>query len=313
MWNISFKLVKIFWYIVIVYGLWTLNIFSLYNQKCTQEAIFVKINRQVWHIMDTQQSTQIYGSYKPNFDENDNQYLYNKKNICKWQKFGSIFGPTKVFAQETEIKIRSILPNPKWRDVGNEEIVIYSSEYIKLDNWYYFLIWDRKKTISWVLRAWEETLFKWNYGFTNDDKCVSIVRFDIVYDRFCYPKPKEWVVYKQSNSNIASVRKSTTNQDLQELKLYKEYTKALEGYLKNNWSVLYQNSEVKTYKNKFQNYKNLIDNWSDIYVFDFNTQQEQKSYLNTNEKIMSVLIWNEMLNKYKQIKHDYFQYLQDNS
>jgi len=208
---------------------------------------------------------------------------------------------------DIQIKILSILPNPVWRDSGNEEINLKLDGYdfIDLTEWFYLKIWERKKYFkTGRILQWRLSTIKSNFAFPNKPTCVSIWKKDKIYDTFCYNDPEEWVLFteknwiigsislldlsilnkiklKKQNSQICatykdqkiickkSITKSIKNIDY---KIYKTYTDRLHNYLRDNRKILFYNTPV------YQHYKIL---------------QEAKKILKTNKQNI-IIQWKEI-------------------
>lgn len=104
------------------------------------------------------------------------------------------------------IKITSILPNPKGKDKGKEFIELKShiEQDIELSSWFLLLINGKtKKKISGHLLAWEKKKIYGNFSFSNDHSCVSIIHQNQILDTFCYGKEKEGAIITKDNTILS--------------------------------------------------------------------------------------------------------------
>lgn len=127
---------------------------------------------------------------------------------------------TKQYYGTGAISITSILPNPKGKDQGKEFIELRShlEENIELSSWFTLLINGKtKKKISGQLLAGEKKRFVWNFSFSNDHSCVSIMHQSQILDTFCYGKEKEGSIISQDKTILAE----QTAEDLAILKKIK--------------------------------------------------------------------------------------------
>lgn len=104
------------------------------------------------------------------------------------------------------LKIHSITPNPKGKDLGKEKIEISFTDETKnlqkllLWSGFYLLINQKnKKYLSWELEEGKPKIFEWNFNFPNTNSCISIGKGNQIFDTFCYTKAKEGVTYTSTN------------------------------------------------------------------------------------------------------------------
>ena len=182
------------------------------------------------------------------------------------------------------IKIISILPNPKGKDKGKEFIELKShiEQDIELSSWFLLLINGKtKKKISGHLLAWEKKKIYGNFSFSNDHSCVSIIHQNQILDTFCYGKEKEGVIItkdntilsQQSTEDLAILKKvkfvkkwnqwcityqdtllkcrniprSKTDPLLKvESAMYRKAFKLFEEIIRNNYTPIYYQSDLKS-------------------------------------------------------------------
>ena len=181
------------------------------------------------------------------------------------------------------IKITSILPNPKGKDKGKEFIELKShiEQDIELSSWFLILINEKtKKKISGHLPAWEKKKIYGNFSFSNDHSCVSIIHQNQILDTFCYGKEKEGAIItkdntilsQQSTEDLAILKKvkfikkwnqwCITYQDTllkcrniprsktdpllkAESSMYRKAFKLFEEIIRNNYTPIYYQSDLK--------------------------------------------------------------------
>ena len=219
------------------------------------------------------------------------------------------------FTWNTNVKILSILPNPQWADKWNEKItLIYNISQQQVDStldlsqWYYLLIWTRKKYLSWILLAWKANTFPWNFAFPNKASCVSIAKDKIILDTFCYDKPDNGEEFKINNGVLESVSSldlsilnwsklqsfgnnlcltyqwqvlyckkmpssKTSWENQNKIKLYENYIDMLDGYLRQNRQVLFYNTDIKNYFSLLNDAKKNISKW--VYYVNVNWEYVQ--------------------------------------
>lgn len=230
---------------------------------------------------------------------------------CRWLRtpiWSWIIIPINTWVANTwtsNIQILSILPNPQWADKWNEKItLIYnipdldqqSLATLDLSQWYYLLIWTRKKHLTGFLIPWKANTLEWNFAFPNKAACISIAKDKINLDTFCYDKPdngeefkiNNWIlesvstidisilnaaklqtfgskiclIYKWQTfhcRNMPSSKTSTKNQN--KIRLYENYLNMLDDYLRQNRQVLFYNTDIKNYFNLLNEAKKNISDW----------------------------------------------------
>lgn len=182
------------------------------------------------------------------------------------------------------IKITSILPNPKGKDKGKEFIELKShiEQDIELNSWFLLLINGKtKKKISGHLLAWEKKKIYGNFSFSNDHSCISIIHQNQIFDTFCYEKEKEGAIItkdntilsQQSTEDLAILKKvkfvkkwnqwcisyqdillkcrniprSKTDPLLKaESSMYRKAFKLFEEIIRNNYTPIYYQSDLKS-------------------------------------------------------------------
>lgn len=290
------------------------------------------INKQIiqnWYAREYTHNNNIY-QYQSNFVSAQTFAQQNwlwlwSNSTCSWQRMSVWSWINQVetwviLTWDLNIQITSILPNPKWSDKWNEKItLIYipkispnldqdldldqkiQDEYIDLSQKYYLLIWTRKKYLTWILYANQQTIFTGDFAFPNSASCVSIAKDNIILDTMCYQKPwdgiefsnKNWVLESISTMDLSILKSSklqnigsnlcmtyqwqiiqckklpstkTSIKNQNKIRLYENYLWLLDGYLKNNRQVLFYNTDMKNYFNLLNEAKKNIS--AGIYYID---------------------------------------------
>ena len=260
------------------------------------------------------------------------------------------------------ISIISIIANPIWKDSLGEEIWLlysWSEKSLDMSSWYYLKVWSTKKNLRWVLTSNQEALLTWNFWFPNKAGCVELGYKNFIFDKFCYPQAKEWQKFYISNwvlENISTInfdilKKSKleniwnqvcltyewqkfyckkmpysklSTKRLNQNKLYKKYFDVFENHLKNNWKIMYYNSDIKNYFNLLNEIEKTISNWMSTFSFDGQIYQTfefkeiyENKYPSTTtvfmQKNLQDLIPGSIVSKYKKLKQEYEIYLMNNS
>jgi endonuclease YncB( thermonuclease family) len=271
----------------------------------------------IYQYQSTFLSAQIYAKQNYLWLRSQSTCSWDRKQLWSWTVIRT---DTWVYSTwNWNIKILSILPNPQWSDKWNEKIsLIYNIESldqnfnlqqnIDLSQWYYLLIWTRKKYLTWILSAWKEKTIIWDFAFPNKASCINIAKDKIILDTFCYDKADNWELFKINNwvltsiSNIdisilnssklqsfgsnlcltyqwqifhckksPSSKTSTKNQN--KIKLYENYLNLIDDYLRQNRQVLFYNTDIKNYFNLLNDAKKNISDW--IYYVNINWEYIQ--------------------------------------
>ncbi len=280
-------------------------------------------SREYTHQNNIYQYQSIF-RWAQNFAQQNYLWL-RSQSTCSWDR-KQLWSWTVIeintwtyFTWNWNIKILSILPNPQWSDKWNEKIsLIYNIENsnqnfdlqqnIDLSQWYYLLIWTRKKYLTWILSAWKEKTIIWDFAFPNKASCINIAKDKIILDTFCYDKADNWELFKKNNwiltsisnidisilnssklqsfgsnlcltykwqifhcKKIPSSKTSTKNQN--KIKLYENYLSLIDDYLRQNRQVLFYNTDIKNYFNLLNEAKKNISDW--IYYVNINWEYIQ--------------------------------------
>jgi endonuclease YncB( thermonuclease family) len=180
---------------------------------------------------------------------------------------------------------------------------------------------------------------------------------DIIFDKFCYPQPEEWQKFYISNWNLESINtidftilknaklqniwnqicltywsekfycknmpySKLSTKRLNQNKLYKEYFDTFEDYLKNNWKVMYYNSDIKNYFNLLNQIEKAISNWMSTFELDgilyqtsefkkmYESQYPSNAYYSIQKKILDI-VPSPFIQKYEKLRKEYIEYLMD--
>jgi len=201
---------------------------------------------------------------------------------------------------QVKIKIVSIIPNPNWKDSDSEEIQLMleeGSDIIDLTDKFFLLIWERKKYFkTGTLEIGKTEILKSNFGFPNSTSCVSLWKWDLIFDKICYEKPEEWMIFSQkwSSLNFISIqdlwilkkiklKKNWDNlcatyldsvitcqkykiQSSSDYKIYKNYVEWLHNYLKQSRNILFYNTPVYHYYNLLTEAKKELSKWNETII-----------------------------------------------
>ena len=137
-----------------------------------------------------------------------------------------------------EIKILSLLPNPRGKDATHEFIeLLYSGDgNIDLSQNFSLLInWKTKKKLTWSIAPFESTKIFWSFSLPNTQACVSLLHWSETLDTFCYSQHKEWSIITQNNQILKWLNEKSP-----------ELLKSLQLKRKNNrYCMMYEWEEVK--------------------------------------------------------------------
>ena len=115
----------------------------------------------------------------------------------------SLLASQEISIIDTIRKIGSILPNPLWKDWEYEMITIqfiWSWNIVPVD--LRLQTWKRTIELGDTYKKQSDTTYirTGNLWLYNSSRCVRLEsRSWIIYDEFCYPTAKEWVVYSIKN------------------------------------------------------------------------------------------------------------------
>ena len=162
--------------------------------------------------------------------------------------------------------------------------------------------WKTKKKLVWNLIPNQNITIKWSFSLPNSASCVSLLYQWTELDKFCYSKASDGVRFNSNNTSVreipaeelAIVKKitlvkkwdklcvsynktlfscknipnSTTEKNKKLLSMQNSYITEIQKYLKNNYSMLYYNSELKEYFDLYSTAKKTIKSWN--YQFERN-------------------------------------------
>ncbi len=294
-----------------------------------------------WEILDTY-------VYNPELDK----FVDTGSTLSTWDEF---------LAQISQFQILSILPNPFWADWSNEEIELYCKSELpnlNLSSWFYLQIWTTKKYLKWDISTNESVNLKWSFSFPNKWWCVELWYKWFIFDKFCYTQPDEWQKFYVSNWVIESIStldlSILKNSKLQNIwnkvclsyagqiiycknmpysklstkrinqnKMYKSFFDSFEDYMKDNWKIMYYDSEIKNYFELLDDIEDVISDgkttieieWNIFDISDFQTIYDakyQKAPSQTISDILKSLISDEIVNKYENLKSEYLEILRSN-
>ena len=103
-------------------------------------------------------------------------------------------------------------------------------------------------------------------------------------------------------------------------KLYKSFFDSFEDYMKNNWKIMYYDSEIKNYFDLLNDIEDVISNWWSTITLEwvtydvsqFNEMYEaiyKKTPSKTFSDALKSLISDEIVNKYESLKSEYLEIL----
>ena len=235
-----------------------------------------------------------------------------------------------------DVKIKSIVPNPSWKDSWKEEITLLRTPLndselqttLDLSPDFSLLInWKTKKKLVWNLVPNQKITIKWSFSLPNSASCVSLLYKWEELDKFCYSKASDGIKFNSNNTSVReipteelavvkkitlvkkwdklcvsynktlfsckSIPNSTTEKNKKLLSMQNSYITEIQKYLKNNYSMLYYNSELKEYFDLYSLAKKTIKSWN--YQFERNWKT-----IPVNDVITL------FSNKYEQDSKDYF-------
>lgn len=288
-------------------------------------------------------------------------YIYNPE-LDKLVDTGSTLSTwNELLAQISQFQILSILPNPFWADWSNEEIELFCKSdlpNLNLSSWFYLQIWTSKKYLKWEISTNQNVNLKWAFSFPNKWWCVELGYKWFIFDKFCYTQPDEWQKFYISNWVIESISSLDLsilkNSKLQNIwnkvcltyagqkfacknmpysklstkrinqnKMYKSFFDSFEDYMKDNWKIMYYDSEIKNYFELLNNIENVISSWWSTISLEWMTydiSQFNEMYEAIYKKTPSKTFWDmlksfipdEIVNKYESLKSEYLEILMNN-
>lgn len=162
--------------------------------------------------------------------------------------------------------------------------------------------WKTKKKLVWNLVPNQKITIKWSFSLPNSASCVSLLYKWEELDNFCYWKASDGVKFNSNNTLVReipaeelsivkkitlvkkwdklcvsynktlfsckSIPNSTTEKNKKLLSMQNSYITEIQKYLKNNYSMLYYNSELKEYFDLYSTAKKSIKSWD--YQFERN-------------------------------------------
>ncbi len=185
-----------------------------------------------------------------------------------------------------QLKITRLLPNPRGADSGKEQIWLLLSSHeedeLKLDNQVTIKINGKTtKKMTGVLELWKEIILQGTFSLPNSESCIQLYFGNHLVDTFCYPQPKEGVIFTRSAQlmeqipteelalikqiklkkvdkkvclsyqnqyfNCLSTTMKLSEQDLEEQKLIRNSIKGVENMLRKNYAPLFYQTELKDY------------------------------------------------------------------
>ena len=238
-----------------------------------------------------------------------NQWSYTFDTRC-YNPNGSLSEEELVFSWQVssslpDVKIKSIVPNPSWKDSWKEEVSLLrtpsqdfpeSLNLLDLSPDFSLLInWKTKKKLVWNLVPNQKITIKWSFSLPNSASCVSLLYKWEELDKFCYWKAFDGVKFNSNNTSVReipaeelsivkkitlvkkwdklcvsynktlfsckSIPNSTTEKNKKLLSMQNSYISEIQKYLKNNYSMLYYNSELKEYFDLYTTAKKTIKSW----------------------------------------------------
>ena len=245
-----------------------------------------------------------------------NQWSYTFDTRC-YNPNGSLSEEELIFSWQVssslpDVKIKSIVPNPSWKDSWKEEVSLLwtpsqdfpeSLNMLNLSPDFSLLInWKTKKKLVWNLVPNQKIIIKWSFSLPNSASCVSLLYKWEELDNFCYWKASDGVKFNSNNTSVReipaeelaivkkitlvrqwdklcisynktkfsckSIPNSTTEKNKKLLSMQNSYIAEIQKYLKNNYSMLYYNSQLKEYFDLYSTAKKTIKSWD--YQFERN-------------------------------------------
>lgn len=286
-----------------------------------------------WDVLDTY-------SYDPDVDKESTMSTWDE--ILSWIR---------------QLSILSVLPNPFGADWSWEELSLYYDwifPELNFSSWFYLQIWTTKKYLKWSIPLDEEITIKWAFSLPNKWSCIEIWYNWFVFDKFCYEQPAEWQKFYISNWIIESLNtldltilknsklqniwnkvcltywnqkfycknmpySKLSTKKLNQNWLYKEFFDSFESYLKENWKIMYYDSEIKNYFDLLNDIEKAISNWQSTFELNwttYNTSEFQSMYDSKYKKTAIQTLWQKIqslfpkeFEKYKQLKIEYESFL----
>ena len=152
-----------------------------------------------------------------------------------------------------------------------------------------------KKKLVWNLIPNQNIIIKWSFSLPNSASCVSLLYQWAELDKFCYWKASDWMRFNSNNTSVReipaeelaivkkitlvkkwdklcvsynktlfsckSIPNSTTEKNKKLLSMQNSYIAEIQKYLKNNYSMLYYNSQLKDYFDLYSDAKKAIKSW----------------------------------------------------
>jgi len=270
-------------------------------------------------------------------------FLYVKNNSTQnisWDNINNIF-TWNIQNQDFiwNLKIVKILPNPTWKDIWNE-IIILSWNFL---TWIYIWTEKSKYNLSNYILTWKNYLFTWNFWFTNKSKCVNLYYNQKIIDSICYLNAQEWkfidnfikqkndLIFVQDymilknkiieNKPLIKLKDNLKSKLKEKIKIINEQFKKLSKKNKKSQKdknkiynqfvkILIQYSE---YKNKYSLMKNELENKNKKKYYELiEKNNEIKNLKNINTFLRSFIvyvkkhipqdIYRQYLDNYKQAK-----------
>ena len=272
-----------------------------------------------------------------------NQWSYTFDTRC-YNPNGLLSDEELVFSWEVSdflpnVKIKSIVPNPSWKDSWKEEITLLrtpsvdfpeSLNLLDLSPDFSLLInWKTKKKLVWNLAPNQNITIKWSFSLPNSASCISLLYKWEELDKFCYSKASDGVRFNSNNTSVLeiseeelaivkkitlvkkwdklcvsynktifsckSIPNSTTEKNKKLLSMQNSYITEIQKYLKNNYSMLYYNSELKEYFDLYSTAKKAIKsgdfqfewNWKTISANDISVLFPDKYELDAQKYFIS--------------------------
>lgn len=156
-----------------------------------------------------------------------------------------------------------------------------------------------KKKITGILIPFQEITLKGNFSLPNSASCISLQKGETILDTFCYEKPKEWTLFKENNERIEEIQQedlsilkkislvkkndqlcvvynkttftckkipnSTTEIDKKLLSFQNTFISELQTSLKNDYSLLFYQSDLKDYFSLYTSVKKQIKDGNQNY------------------------------------------------
>lgn len=283
-------------------------------------------------------------------------YIYNPE-LDKLVDTGSTLSTwDELLSKISQFQILSILPNPFWADWSNEEIELFCKSELSnlnLSSWFYLQIWTSKKYLKWEISTNESVNLKWAFSFPNKWWCVELGYKWFIFDKFCYIQPDEWQKFYVSNWVIESIStldlSILKNSKLQNIgnkvcltyagqkfacknmpysklstkrinqnKMYKSFFDSFEDYMKDNWKIMYYDSEIKNYFDLLDEIEGVVsvgntklEIGGSVYdISDFQSIYEAKYKKTASQSFSDIIrkfVSNELIEKYEQLKNEYIE------